>query len=102
MKKIFTILGVFAVMFFASYGLISCSSPGDSLEETHYTYNVSSAKVAFNNAVVSLNEEFLINRAITERQGSIKSDFLGLIQSQIIVAVMCCMAGILYTSIMGL
>lgn len=61
-------------MLFVS-NLIGCSSSGDSLEETHYTYNVSFAKTAFYSAVGSINEEFLINRAIAERQGSMKNSF---------------------------
>lgn len=69
------IFSVLTIMFFVSCSLISCGSSNDSLEETHYIYDAISAKTAFCNAVGSITEEFLINRAIAERQGSMKSDF---------------------------
>lgn len=65
---------LFILCFFVA-SLISCSSSGDPLEETHNIYNVIKAKAAFCNAVASVNEEFLINRAIAARQGSMKSSF---------------------------
>lgn len=102
MKKIFTILNMLTAMLFVSLYLISCSSSGDSLEETHNTYNVIYAEAAFNSAVTSLNEQFMINRAIAERQGCMKSSFLSLTISQTIAVGMCCMDGILYVLTMAL